>query len=113
MLPDVQAHGVAKAHEPKQKRTNEAMTDPTGERRSIRPSQGPGILSSARSGETTGLDLCRLRGRDLFRRDQRERQNRAYAGPVQSGGCRAGKLAEIGITESDVADAVKWARRGE
>ena len=23
------------------------------------------------------------------------------------------KLAEIGITESDVADAVKWARRGE
>ena len=23
------------------------------------------------------------------------------------------KLAEVGITESDVADAVKWARRGE
>ena len=53
-------------------------------------------------GDVTYFDVSSERGRIVL---TPVRVNRADA-------ARA-KLAEVGISEADVADAVKWARRGE
>ena len=49
-------------------------------------------------------------GTEYFDVYQRKRPDCAHAGARQPSGRRSGQLAEVGLSDADIADAVEWAR---